>query len=90
MLGLHPSRGTFVLIEGNMTSENGTIVYFDQHMRYHEKVYEEINDNEIGNVLQDMYLPTARSTSLPKTARQAAWELHSTATDASSSAMPTR
>ena len=45
----HP-EGTFVLIEGNMTSENGTIVYFDQHMRYHEKVYEEINDNEIGNV----------------------------------------
>ena len=34
----HP-EGTFVLIEGNMTSENGTIVYFDQHMRYHEKVY---------------------------------------------------
>ena len=55
----HP-EGTFVLIEGNMTSENGTIVYFDQHMRYHEKVYEEINDNEIGNVLQDMYLANGK------------------------------
>ena len=55
----HP-EGTFVLIEGNMTSENGTIVYFDQHMRYHEKVYEEINDNEIGNVLQDMYMANGK------------------------------
>lgn len=45
----HP-EGTFVLIEGNMTSENGTIVYFDQHMRYHEKVYEEINDTETDKV----------------------------------------
>ncbi len=55
----HP-EGTFVLIEGNMTSENGTIVYFDQHMRYHEKVYEEINDNEIGNVLQDMHMANGK------------------------------
>lgn len=39
-----------------MTTENGSIVYFDQHMRYHERVYEEVNDNEIGNVLQDMYM----------------------------------
>ena len=45
----HP-EGTFVLMEGNMTTENGSIVYFDQHMRYHERVYEEVNDNEIGNV----------------------------------------
>lgn len=51
----HP-EGTFVLMEGNMTTENGSIVYFDQHMRYHERVYEEVNDNEIGNVLQDMYM----------------------------------
>ena len=51
----HP-EGTFVLMEGNMTTENGSIVYFDQHMRCHERVYEEVNDNEIGNVLQDMYM----------------------------------
>lgn len=55
----HP-QGTFVLMEGNMTSENGSIVYFDQHGRYHEKVYEEINDNEIGNVLQDMYMANGK------------------------------
>lgn len=55
----HP-EGTFVLLEGNMTSENGTITYFDQHMRPHENVYEEINNNEIGNVLQDMYMANGK------------------------------
>lgn len=55
----HP-EGTFVLLEGNMTSENGTIVYFDQHMRSHENVYEQINNNEIGNVLQDMYMANGK------------------------------
>lgn len=55
----HP-EGTFVLMEGNMTSENGSIVYFDQHGRYHERVYEQINANEIGNVLQDMYMANGR------------------------------
>lgn len=55
----HP-EGTFVLMEGNMTTENGTIVYFDQYGRYHQNVYEEINGNEIGNVLQDMYMANDR------------------------------
>lgn len=55
----HPA-GTFVLMEGNMTSENGSIVYFDQHGRYHEKVYEQVNDNEVGNVLQDMYMANGK------------------------------
>lgn len=55
----HP-EGTFVLMEGNMTSENGTVIYFDQHMRYHQNVYEEMNNNEIGNVLQDMYMANDR------------------------------
>ena len=55
----HP-EGTFVLMEGNMTSENGTIIYFDQHMRYHENVYEQTNNNEIGNVLQDMYMANGK------------------------------
>ena len=55
----HP-EGTFVLMEGNMTSENGSVVYFDQHGRYHERVYEQVNANEIGNVLQDMYMANDR------------------------------
>ena len=55
----HPA-GTFVLMEGNMTSENGSIVYFDQYGRYHEQVYEQVNDNEVGNVLQDMYMANGK------------------------------
>ncbi|WP_295912589.1 DUF5074 domain-containing protein [uncultured Alistipes sp.] len=55
----HP-EGSFVLMEGNMTSENGTLLYFDQHMRYHQHFYEDANQSEIGNVVQDMYMANDR------------------------------
>lgn len=51
----HPN-GTFVVLEGNMTSENGTLVYYDQYMRHYEDVYEKANEGELGNVLQDVYV----------------------------------
>ena len=69
-----------------MTTENGSIVDFDQHMRCHERVYEEVNDNEIGNVLQDMYMIGGRTPISIRTQnglRRAARERPSTATAAS-------
>lgn len=52
----HPG-GTFFVIEGNMTTENGTVVYIDQYMREHTDVYENSNGGaELGNVVQDMYI----------------------------------
>ena len=50
-------QGTFVVVEGNMTTENGTLVYFDRNGNYYEYIYENANDGEeIGNVVQDMYI----------------------------------
>ena len=51
----HPD-GTFVVVEGNMTSENGTLYYIDQYNRHHEDLYEDSNNEELGNVIQDMYI----------------------------------
>ncbi|WP_300729225.1 DUF5074 domain-containing protein [uncultured Bacteroides sp.] len=49
--------GTFVVIEGNMTTENGTLVYFDKNGVAYENIYEDANGGEeIGNVVQDMYI----------------------------------
>lgn len=49
--------GTFVVIEGNMTSENGTLVFIDKNGKVYENIYEDANGGEeIGNVVQDMYI----------------------------------
>lgn len=50
-------QGTFIVIEGNMTTENGTIVYIDRNGNSYENIYENANGGEeIGNVVQDIYI----------------------------------
>ncbi|MBE9488019.1 MAG: DUF5074 domain-containing protein [Bacteroidetes bacterium] len=50
-------NGTFIVEEGNMTSENGTIIYYDELGNIHKKIYENANGGvELGNVVQDMYI----------------------------------
>ncbi len=55
-LDLTHRDGTFIVIEGNMTSENGTLYYIDQYNRHHEELYEDANGEELGNVVQDMFI----------------------------------
>lgn len=60
----HP-EGTFVVTEGNMGSQNGTVFYFDQYMQAHPSVYEKANEGRTpGNVLQDMWLAGDRAVFL--------------------------
>ncbi len=59
--GYADPEGTFIVIEGNMTSENGTLLWFDSDMTMHENIFENANDGlEIGNVVQDMYIANDR------------------------------
>lgn len=53
-------KGTYIILEGNMTSENGSVAFIDQYERYHINFYEEMNGTEIGNVVQDMYIANDR------------------------------
>ena len=49
--------GTFVVCEGNMTSVNGMLVYYDKAGKEYREVFEQANGGlEIGNVVQDMFL----------------------------------
>ena len=49
--------GTFVVCEGNMTTVNGMLVYYDKNKKEYQKVFQNANGGlEIGNVVQDMYI----------------------------------
>lgn len=59
--GYADPEGTFIVVEGNMTSENGTLIWFDSDMNMYESVFEDANGGlEIGNVVQDMYIANDR------------------------------
>ena len=49
-------QGTFVLNEGNMTTENGSLTYITPEGYVIEDAYKLINGSELGNVCQDMYI----------------------------------
>lgn len=56
----HPA-GTFVVTEGNMSNQNGTLFYFDQYMKEHASIYDNANSGHTpGNVLQDMWIADDR------------------------------
>lgn len=46
--------GTFVLNEGNMTTENGSLVYITPEGYVLNDAYKRVNGTELGNVTQDM------------------------------------
>lgn len=50
------SKGTFILNEGNMTTENGSLTYITPEGYVIEDAYKLINGTELGNVCQDMYI----------------------------------
>lgn len=47
-------EGTFVLNEGNMTSENGSLLYLTPEGYIVNDAYKRVNGSELGNVPQDM------------------------------------
>ncbi|MEG1621811.1 MAG: PL29 family lyase N-terminal domain-containing protein [Alistipes sp.] len=53
--------GSFVICEGNMTSVNGMLVYYDKTGKEYQEVFEQANDGlEIGNVIQDMFMANGK------------------------------
>lgn len=47
-------EGTFVLNEGNMTTENGSLIYITPDGFVIDDAYKAVNGTELGNVCQDM------------------------------------
>lgn len=53
--------GTFVVCEGNMTTANGMVVYYDKTGKEYTEVFEQANGGmEIGNVAQDIYMANGK------------------------------
>lgn len=48
--------GTFVLNEGNMTSENGTLIFISPKGVVTDSAYFKANGTELGNVTQDLFI----------------------------------
>ena len=47
-------NGVFILNEGNMTTENGSLIYIDGEGHVMDYVYKSINGSELGNATQDL------------------------------------
>ena len=47
---------TLILNEGNMTTENGSLIYIDGNGTLSANVYESMNGTQLGNVTQDLYI----------------------------------
>lgn len=54
--GFSDPEGVYILNEGNMTTENGSLIYIDPTGKIFDYVYRSINGVELGNVTQDMYI----------------------------------
>lgn len=48
--------GVFILNEGNMTTENGSLVYIDAAGKVFDYTYKNTNGTELGNVAQDLFI----------------------------------
>lgn len=48
-------EGAFLLNEGNMTTENGSLIYITPQGYVVDNAYKRVNGTELGNVTQDMY-----------------------------------
>lgn len=54
--GLSDPNGVYILNEGNMTTENGSLIYITPEGKVYENLYAAANGKMLGNVCQDMYI----------------------------------
>lgn len=54
--GYTAAGGVFVLNEGNMTTENGSLLYIDPNGQLYDKVYNNANGASLGNTAQDLFI----------------------------------
>ncbi len=54
--GFTDPKGVFILNEGNMTTENGSLIFISSSGYVFNKAYANINGQELGNVTQDLFI----------------------------------
>ncbi len=58
--GFSAIDGVFILNEGNMTTENGSLIYISPDGKLYDRVYASMNGTELGNVEQDMFISNGK------------------------------
>lgn len=48
--------GTLILNEGNMTTENGSVIYITPSNKVLTNIYKNVNEKDLGNVTQDIFI----------------------------------
>ncbi len=54
--GMNAPEGLYILNEGSMTTENGSLIYIDPKGNLKDNIYRAANGSSLGNVAQDMYI----------------------------------
>lgn len=54
--GFSASSGIFILNEGNMTTENASLIYISPDEQVYENVYRNANGSQLGNTGQDLFI----------------------------------
>lgn len=54
--GFSATSGVYILNEGNMTTENGSLIYISPDGQVFENVYKNANGSQLGNVTQDLFI----------------------------------
>lgn len=54
--GFSAIDGVFILNEGNMTTENGSLIYIAPDGKLYDYAYDSANGTELGNVTQDLFI----------------------------------
>lgn len=60
MVDLTAKGGTFMLSEGNMTNETGTVCYISPEGLLIDTLYRRVNGSKLGNVCQDMFISNGK------------------------------
>lgn len=66
-------HGTFILNEGNMTTENGSLIFISPKGVATDSVYFKVNGTELGNVTQDLYIKDNKMYIISQNGKKMRW-----------------
>lgn len=58
--GFSAAGGVFVLNEGNMTTENGSLIYITPDGKVNENAYKNANGSQLGNTTQNLFIANGK------------------------------
>ena len=66
-------KGTFILNEGNMSNETGTLTFVDSKGTAMDSAYYRVNQTLLGNVCQDLFISDSKIYVLSQNGAKNGW-----------------